>query len=111
MQENTNPRALGKELIVFDSKLDQEAFTILVACLNDGTSTKRKIAPVGTCKHPNCIRYNRTTHYEEDYWERNPENALKNIGNRIHARKKLRITQASVQLNEYSNQIKPKANL
>lgn len=109
-QENTDPRALGKELIVFDSELDQEASTILVARSNDGTSTKRKIAPVGTCKHPNCIRYNRTTHYEEDCWERNPENAPKNIGDRIRARKKPRMTQASVQLDEHSNQVKPEAN-
>jgi len=44
------------------------------------------------CKHPNCVKYNRTTHYEKDCWERNPENALKNIGDRIHAKKKLRMT-------------------
>ena len=87
-QTNTDPRALGKELIVFDSELDQEASTTLVVCSNNGTSIKRKIAPAGTCKHPNCVKYNRTTHYEEDCWERRPENILKTISNKIYIRKR-----------------------
>ena len=44
------------------------------------------------CKHLNCIRYNRTIYYKEDCWERNPENILKNIGDRIYIKKKLKIT-------------------
>ena len=43
-------------------------------------------------KHPNCIKYNRTTHYKEDCWERNLKNILKNIGDRIYIKKKLKIT-------------------
>ena len=109
-QGNTNPRALGKELIVFDSELDQEVSATLVVRSNNGTSTKRKIAPVGTCKHPSCVKYNRTTHYEEDCWERRPENAPKVIGDKIHARKRQRITGPPVQLDEYSNQTKPEPN-
>jgi hypothetical protein len=109
-QNNTDPRALGKELIVFDSELDQETSTALVARSNDGTSTKRKIAPVGTCKHPNCVKYKRTTHNEEDCWERNPENAPKNIGDRIRARKKQRTTRPPIQLDEHSNQAKPEVD-
>lgn len=108
-QKNTDPRALGKELIVFDSELDQEASTTLVARSNDGTSTKRKTAPVGTCKHPNCVKYNRTTHSEEDCWERNPENAPQRIGDRIRARKKQR-TRPPIQLDEHSNQVKNEVN-
>ena len=92
MQENTNPQTLGKKLIVFNSELNQEAFTILVTYLNDGTSIKRKIALVGIYKHPNYIRYNRTTHYKEDCQKRNLKNILKNISNRIHTRKKPKIT-------------------
>ena len=107
-RENTDPRALGKELIVFDSELDQEVST-LVAQLNDRGSTKRKIAPVGTCKHPNCVRFNRTTHYQEDCWERKPDNAPKEIGDRIRARKRPR-TRASVQLDEHSSRAELNAN-
>jgi hypothetical protein len=98
---------LGKELIIFNSELDQETSTTLVVRSNDGTSTKRKTAPVGTCKHPNCVKYNRTTHYEEDCWERRPENAPKAIGDKIRARKRQRTTGPPIQLDEHSNQVKP----
>ena len=59
-------------------------------------SIKRKIAPVGIYKHPNYIKYNRTTYYKEDYWERNPEDTLKNIGNKIHIKKKQRVTKPPI---------------
>ena len=59
------------------------------------------MAPVRTYKHPNCIKFNRTTHYKDDCWERNPDNALKVISDKIRARKKLRTTQASIQLDEH----------
>jgi len=108
-RENTDPRALGKELIIFDSELDQEVSTALVVQSNDRGPTKRKIAPVGTCKHPNCVRYNRTTHYEEDCWERKPDNAPKEIGDRIRSRKKRR-TRAPVQLDEHSSRAELDAN-
>ena len=66
MQNNTDLQALGKEFIVFNNELNQKAFTTLIIHLNNGMSIKRKIVPVKTCKHSNYVKYNRTTHYEED---------------------------------------------
>ena len=51
-------------------------------------SIKRKIIPIGIYKYPICVKYNRTMHYKEDYWERNPENILKSISNKIYIKKK-----------------------
>jgi len=96
MQENTDLQALGKELIVFNNELNQEVSTTLIICSNNRMSIKRKIALIGMCKHPNYIKYNRTTHYEKDCWERNPEGTLKNISNRIHVRKKQKTTRSPI---------------
>ena len=66
-QENINLQALGKELIIFNNKFNQEAFTILIVYLNNGMSIKRKITLVGIYKYPNCVKYNRTIYSKEDY--------------------------------------------
>ena len=84
--------ALSKELIIFNNKLNKKASTTLVTHLNNRMSIKRKIALVRIYKYPICVKYNRTIYYKEDCWERNLENTLKNIGDKICIRKKQRIT-------------------
>ena len=90
-QENTDPQALGKEFIIFNSEFDQKVSTLVVQ-LDKRRSTKRKMALIRTYKHLNCVKFNRITHYEEDCWERKPDNAPKAIGNKICTKKKLRTT-------------------
>ena len=58
------------------------------------------MAPVRTCKHLNCVKFNKTMYYEKDCWEKKPDNVLKAIGNKICVKKKLRTTQVSIQLDE-----------
>ena len=91
-----DPQVLGKEFIIFNNKLNQEAFIILIVYLNNKMFIMRKTALVGIYKHPNCIKYKKTIYYKKDCWERNPENILKNIGNKICARKKQRTTRLPI---------------
>ena len=64
---------------------------------------KKKIVLVGIYKYPIYIKYNRTMHYKKDYQERNLENELNSIGNKICVKKKQRTTNLLIQLNKHSN--------
>ena len=64
---------------------------------------KKKIVLIKMCKHPIYIKYNKTTHYEKDCWEKNLKNVLKSISDKIHAKKKQKITRQPIQLNEHFN--------
>ena len=46
------------------------------------------MALVGIYKYLNYIKFNRTTYYKDNCWERNLDNTLKVISNKIRIRKK-----------------------